>query len=160
VPFPWNFAAGAAAIVVTYSAGLGDISFGNQVPRGSCYVYDVATGTWRPGPTAPIAPGTVGPAYWTPYRVLSLGESFGGRLPALAHIGGWLLRMRAYAQCTNEIKLSGPRPAPGATAARSSAGTAVVTPGARTRWRSGPRCWLRNRRPRLAPRKRDRHGSQ
>ena len=92
VPPPSNFAAGARAIVVTYTAGLGDILFGNQIPKGSCYVYDITAGTWQPGPTAPVAPGTVGPAYWTPYGVISLGRSDGGRDPALAHIGGWLLR--------------------------------------------------------------------
>ena len=31
-------------------------------------------------------------AYWTPYGVVSLGESDGQNDPALAHTGGWLLR--------------------------------------------------------------------
>jgi hypothetical protein len=92
VPYPWNFAAGARAIVVTYTAGLGDIGYGNQIPTGSCYIYDIATGTWLPGPTAPGKPGTLGPAYWTPVGVISLGQSDGGNDPALARTGGWLLR--------------------------------------------------------------------
>jgi hypothetical protein len=92
VPYPWNFAAGARAIVVTYPAGLGDLSYGAHIPPGTCYVYDVATSTWRPGPTAPATPGTLGPVYWTPDGVISLGQSDGGMVAALAYTGGWLLR--------------------------------------------------------------------
>jgi len=92
VPYPWNFAAGSRAIVVTYTAGLGDLSYGQNIPPGTCYVYDLATGTWRRGPTAPASPLTLGPAYWTPVGVISLGQSDGGVDPALARTGGWLLR--------------------------------------------------------------------
>lgn len=93
VPYPCNFAAGARAIVVTYTAGLGGLPGHVDPPPGICYIYDVTTGTWQPGPTAPAAPHIAGPAYWTPYGVISLGVTFGGgKVPALAHIGGWLLR--------------------------------------------------------------------
>ncbi len=93
VPYPWNFAAGARAIVVTYTAGLGILESADQrPPPGTCYIYDVSTGTWQPGPTAPAAPRIAGPAYWTSYGVVSLGQSFDGTAPALARIGGWLLR--------------------------------------------------------------------
>jgi hypothetical protein len=92
VPYPMNFAAGARAIVVTYTGGIGGLPGGHQPPPGACYIYDVATGTWQPGPTAPATPRIAGPAYWTPYGVISLGVTFGGKVPALAHIGGWLLR--------------------------------------------------------------------
>jgi hypothetical protein len=92
VPFPMNFAAGARAIVVTYTGGIGGLPGHHQPPPGTCYIYDVATGTWQPGPTAPATPRIAGPTYWTSYGVISLGVTFGGKVPALAHIGGWLLR--------------------------------------------------------------------
>jgi len=92
VPNPSNFAAGAGAIVVVYTDGLGDIALGSQIPPGTCYVYDVSAGTWLRCPTAPAVRGTLGPAYWTPDGVISLGQSDGGRDPALLGSGGWLLR--------------------------------------------------------------------
>jgi hypothetical protein len=93
VPYPWNFAAGERAIVVTYTAGLGGLPGHYDPPPGTCYIYDVTTRTWQPGPTAPSAPHIAGPAYWTPFGVISLGVTFGGgKVPALAHVGGWLLR--------------------------------------------------------------------
>lgn len=92
VPFPMNFAAGARAIVVTYTGGIGGLPGHHQPPPGTSYIYNVATGTWQPGPTAPPTPRIAGPTYWTPYGVISLGVTFGGKVPALAHIGGWLLR--------------------------------------------------------------------
>jgi hypothetical protein len=92
VPYPTNFAAGARAIVVTYTQGLGGLPGSPEPPPGSCFIYDITTGTWQPGPTAPATPATAGPAYWTPYGVISLGESYGQKDPALAHTGGWLLR--------------------------------------------------------------------
>jgi hypothetical protein len=92
VPFPMNFAAGARAIVVTYTGGIGGLPGSHQPPPGTCYIYDVATGTWQPGPTAPATPRIAGPTYWTPYGVISLGVTFGGKVPALARIGGWPLR--------------------------------------------------------------------
>jgi hypothetical protein len=92
-PYPSNVAAGARAIVMTYSTGVGGLPGRPEPPRGACYIYDVASGTWQPGPTAPATPRFAGPAYWTPYGVITLGETFGGgNVPALAHIGGWLLR--------------------------------------------------------------------
>jgi len=63
-----------------------------NIPPGTCYVYDLAADTWRRGPTAPATPLTFGPSYWTPDGVITLGQSDGGRDPALAHTGGWLLR--------------------------------------------------------------------
>src|SRR5262249_19486925 len=92
VPFAMNFAAGARAIVVTYTGGIGGLLGSHQPPPGTCYIYDVATGTWQPGPTAPATPRIAGPTFWTPYGVISLGVTFGGKVPALARIGGWLLR--------------------------------------------------------------------
>jgi hypothetical protein len=92
VPDSSDFAAGARAIVFTYTQGIGGLPGFPQPPTGTCYIYDVATGTWQRGPTAPATPRIAGPAYWTPYGVVTLGETFGGKDPALAHIGGWLLR--------------------------------------------------------------------
>jgi hypothetical protein len=92
VPDSSNFAAGARAIVATYTQGIGGLPGFPQPPTGTCFVYDVATGKWQPGPTAPATPRIAGPAYWTRYGVVTLGETFGGKVPALAHIGGWLLR--------------------------------------------------------------------
>lgn len=93
VPYPTNFAAGARAIVVTYTQGLGAGLGVHEPPPGTCYIYDVATGTWQPGPTSPATLAAGGPAYWTPYGVISLGESDSGQKnPELAHAGGWLLR--------------------------------------------------------------------
>ena len=101
VPYAWNFAAGARAIVVTYTQGLGQLPGGPEPPPGTCYIYNITTGTWQPGPTSPATSATAGPAYWTPYGVISLGESGGQKNPELAHTGGWLLRpagMRSAAQ--------------------------------------------------------------
>jgi hypothetical protein len=88
-----NFAAGARAIVVTYTGGIGGLpGHHHQPPPGTSYIYNVAAGSWQPGPTAPATPRIAGPTYWTPYGVISLGVTFGGKVPALTHIGGWLLR--------------------------------------------------------------------
>jgi hypothetical protein len=102
VPYPWNFAAGAQAIVVTYTDGLGTRDPGRITPLpGTCDIYDVATGAWQPGPTIPAMARVAGPAYWTPYGVIMIGESLVGNIPAAsagrmipadAHTGGWLLR--------------------------------------------------------------------
>jgi hypothetical protein len=95
MPYPSNIAAGAQAIVITYAEGVSGLPrpSRDEPSRGACYIYDVATGTWQPGPTAPATPRFAGPAYWTRYGVITLGETFGGgKVPALAHIGGWLLR--------------------------------------------------------------------
>jgi hypothetical protein len=45
VPYPYNFAAGARAIVVTYSSGLGARPGLYEPPPGTCYIYDVTAGT-------------------------------------------------------------------------------------------------------------------
>jgi hypothetical protein len=78
VPYPYDIAAGGGAVVVTYLAGLGNLSPGP--PPGTSMIYNISAGTWLHGPTAPDTPAQRA-AYWTPYGVLSL-----------ANTGGWLLR--------------------------------------------------------------------
>jgi hypothetical protein len=92
VPDSSHFAAGARAIVITYTQGIGGLPGFPQPPTGTCYVYDVAAGTWRPGPSSPATHATAGPAYWTPYGVVSLADSGGQPDPALTRTAGWLLR--------------------------------------------------------------------
>jgi len=78
--------------VITYTQGIGGLPGFPQPPAGTCYIYDVAAGTWRPGPSSPATHATAGPAYWTPYGVVSLADSGGQPDPALTHTAGWLLR--------------------------------------------------------------------
>lgn len=90
VPYPRDIAAGGQVIVVVYSEGLGSPLPPDAGPTpGSSAIYDIATGTWLPGPTAVGSRADLG-AYWTPDGVVSLGQP-----PATVdstHIGGWLLR--------------------------------------------------------------------
>jgi hypothetical protein len=90
VPYPRNITAGAHAVVVTYPEGLGNISFHGGPVRGSCVIYDLTTGTWHRGPTARRSHAYLG-TYWTPYGVISLGQSASGSTESNA-VGGWLLR--------------------------------------------------------------------
>lgn len=95
VPYPYNFAAGPGAIVVVYSDGLGRIVRVGAGPRpGRSLIYDIATGRWLNGPTAPetradeaSVPGLV----WTPYGVISLSQEIVSN-DVHGHPGGWLLR--------------------------------------------------------------------
>jgi hypothetical protein len=91
VPYPRDIAAGGQAIVVTYSEGLGSpVPPGTGPAPGGSAVYDIATGTWLPGPTAVGSRADLG-AYWTPYGVVSLGQPTRTTIDS-THIGGWLLR--------------------------------------------------------------------
>lgn len=85
--YPPNVAAGARAIVVTYAAP--SLPGHHQPPRVACSIYDVATGTWQRGPTAPADIG--GSDYWTPYGVITFGEP-SGKVPDPARISEWILR--------------------------------------------------------------------
>ena len=78
VPYARDIAAGARAVVVTYSEGLGRPGPGPTT--GNILIYNISASTWLRGPTAPDAPEGRA-AYWTPYGVVSLADS-----------GGWLLR--------------------------------------------------------------------
>jgi hypothetical protein len=92
VPYPRDIAAGGRAIVVTYPEGLGAmLPPGTGPAPGSSAIYDIATGRWLPGPTAPGSGSTFG-AYWTPYGVISLGQPTSTTLDTKRNIGGWLLR--------------------------------------------------------------------
>jgi hypothetical protein len=62
---------------MTYNTGIGGLLGQHQPPPGACYIYDVATGTWQPGPTAPTTPRIAGAASWTLYGVITLGVTFG-----------------------------------------------------------------------------------
>jgi hypothetical protein len=89
VPYPRDIAAGASAVVITYPERLGEVR-PSPVARGSCLTYDVATGSWYPGPTEARSTANLG-AYWTPSGLISLGQFLpnGGES---TRIGGWLLR--------------------------------------------------------------------
>jgi hypothetical protein len=81
VPYPFDIAAGASAIVVTYPGGqqaIGDPAPSDAGPKpGATAIYDLASHRWLKGPTVPSSVGGGG-NYWTPYGVVSLS--------------GWLLR--------------------------------------------------------------------
>lgn len=92
VPYPRDIAAGGHAVVVTYQEGLGNLlSPGVGPAPGSSAVYDIATGRWLAGPTAPGS-GSLFGAYWTPDGVVSLGQPTRTTLGSVPDIGGWLLR--------------------------------------------------------------------
>jgi hypothetical protein len=95
VPYPRDIAAGGQAIVVVYSEGLGDIPRPGYGPTpGSTAIYDIATGRWLKGPTAPETradQGSAPAAIWTPYGVISISEEPAGAV-ASGRPGGWLLR--------------------------------------------------------------------
>ncbi|MGH3158137.1 MAG: hypothetical protein ACRDNF_16380, partial [Streptosporangiaceae bacterium] len=92
VPYPRDIAAGGQAIVVTYPEGLGTVLLpgAGPVPGGSA-IYEIATGRWLLGPTAPGSGSSFG-AYWTPYGVVSLGQPTHTTLDSPHGPGGWLLR--------------------------------------------------------------------
>ncbi len=78
VPYPYDIAAGAQAVVLTYPDGVDSIGYialpGSGPAPGTTVIDDLATQTWLAGPTIPGA-GRVHSAswgtYWTPYGVLS-----------------------------------------------------------------------------------------
>jgi hypothetical protein len=92
VPARVSIAAGADAIVVTNPrlAGLT-----GQPPTRKCLIYDFTTGTWHRGPDTRHSQGGLG-TYWTPYGVISLGQSESDSIQS-ARIGGWLLRPARHA---------------------------------------------------------------
>jgi hypothetical protein len=84
VPAPASIAAGAEAVVVTNPRIAA--AFTPAGPTRKCLIYNLAAGTWQRGPDTPSSHGGIG-TYWTPYGVISLGQSgTGGR------VGGWLLQ--------------------------------------------------------------------
>lgn len=92
VPYPSDIAAGSLAVVVTYQNGLGTPVPPEDGPApGSSAIYDIATGKWQPGPTAPGSGSSFG-AYWTAYGVVCLGHPSRTTLGSTHNIGGWLLR--------------------------------------------------------------------
>jgi hypothetical protein len=101
VLYPRDIAAGGQAAVVTYSEGLGaPLPPGMGPPPGSTAIYDIATGTWLPGPTAVGARADLG-AYWTPYGVVSLGQRTRTTVDS-THTGGWLLSPQRRAAAVPE----------------------------------------------------------
>jgi len=97
VPYPYDFAAGPHAIAVLYFDGLGFPGPRHYGPKpGSSLIYDIATGRWLKGPTAPetsadqsSTPGAV----WTPYGVAMLSQEIVNNV-SHGRPGGWLLRPR------------------------------------------------------------------
>jgi hypothetical protein len=83
MPYPRDVTAGGTAVVVTFPIG----SIGAPIagPRaGTTWIYNVPTGDWLRGPTAPATVGDDG-TYWTPRGVITLGA------PAHSGLGGAIL---------------------------------------------------------------------
>jgi hypothetical protein len=93
VPARVFIAAGADAVVVTNPRVAA--AFTPQPPTRKCLIYDLTTGTWLRGPDARHSQGGLG-TYWTPYGVISLGQSESDSTRS-ARIGGWLLRPARHA---------------------------------------------------------------
>jgi hypothetical protein len=82
MPYPRDVTAGGTAAVVTFPTG----SIGTPIPgprEGTTWIYNILTGDWVRGPTAPAATGDDG-TYWTPHGVITLGaptgSGFGGAI--------------------------------------------------------------------------------
>jgi hypothetical protein len=83
MPYPRDVTAGGTAAVATFPSG----SIGAPIagPRaGTTWIYNVPTGDWLRGPTAPATAGDDG-TYWTPRGVITLGA------PAHSGLGGAIL---------------------------------------------------------------------
>jgi hypothetical protein len=95
VPYPYDVAAGGHAVIMMYSSGLGRPLLPGQGPaRGSLAIYDLRTGRWLNGPTAPETPAdaqAVPATVWTPFGVISVSQEIVG-LVTDGDPGGWLLR--------------------------------------------------------------------
>jgi hypothetical protein len=95
IPYPRDIAAGGHAIAVVYSEGLGAPTPPGYGPApGSTAIYDIATGKWLKGPTAPETRAdqdSAPAAIWTPYGVISISQGVAGAVSS-GHPRGWLLR--------------------------------------------------------------------